>query len=80
MALVNNPPVAIDPVPVAGHLAFATPPRHHGLNSTTGAPPDLVREECTQNGFEFVREENGFDRPQGDGGGHFFFLIFRKPR
>src|SRR3981189_3086411 len=31
IALVNNPPVAIDPVPVAGHLALAAPPRHHGL-------------------------------------------------
>ncbi len=40
---------------------------------------ELVREECTQNGFEFVREDPGFDRPSGDGGGHFFFLIFRKP-
>jgi predicted methyltransferase len=40
---------------------------------------ELVREECTHNGFEFVREEKGFDRPAGDGGGHFFFLIFRKP-
>lgn len=40
---------------------------------------ELVREESTHNGFEFVREEKGFDRPSGDGGGHFFFLIFRKP-
>jgi predicted methyltransferase len=40
---------------------------------------ELVREECTHNGFEFVREDKGFDRPAGDGGGHFFFLIFRKP-
>src|SRR5262245_16835934 len=31
IALVNNPPVAIDPVPVAGQRALATPPRHHGL-------------------------------------------------
>ena len=31
IAFVNSPPVAIDPVPVAGHLALATPPRHHGL-------------------------------------------------
>src|SRR5436190_10489844 len=31
MAPVNRPPVAIDPVPVAGHLAFATPPRQYGL-------------------------------------------------
>ncbi len=30
IAFVNNPPVAIDPVPVAGHRA-PTPPRHHGL-------------------------------------------------
>jgi predicted methyltransferase len=40
---------------------------------------ELVREECTANGFEIVREDKGFDRPKGDGGGHFFFLIFRKP-
>src|SRR6476661_10758470 len=37
MAPVNRPPVAIDPVPAAGHLAFATPPRHQGLYRTTGA-------------------------------------------
>src|SRR5438128_1638291 len=30
IALVKSPPVAIDPVPVAGHLALA-PLRHHGL-------------------------------------------------
>src|SRR6266851_3275423 len=30
-AFVNRPPVAIDPLPVAGHLALATPPRHQGL-------------------------------------------------
>src|SRR5215212_1655806 len=30
-APVNSPPVAIDPVPVAGQRALATPPRHHGL-------------------------------------------------
>src|SRR6187399_3085242 len=28
---VKRPPVAIEPVPVAGHLALAAPPRHHGL-------------------------------------------------
>src|SRR5207237_6267420 len=39
IALVNRPPVASDPVPVAGQRAFATPPRHHGLYRTTGAPP-----------------------------------------
>src|SRR5437899_9455334 len=31
IALVNRPFVASEPVPVAGHLAFVTPPRHHGL-------------------------------------------------
>ena len=31
IALVNRPPVASDPVPVAGQRAFAAPPRHHGL-------------------------------------------------
>ena len=31
VAFVNRPPVAIDPVPVAGHFAFATPPRQYGL-------------------------------------------------
>src|SRR5213594_2721084 len=45
VALVNNPPVAIDPVPVAGHLELATPPRHHGLKSTTGRPPMVEREK-----------------------------------
>src|SRR5919204_5580091 len=29
VALVNKPPVAIEPVPVAGQRAFAAPPRHH---------------------------------------------------
>jgi predicted methyltransferase len=43
-------------------------------------PPELVREDVLRNGFEFVSEEKGFDRPEGEGGGHFFFLIFRKPR
>ena len=45
IALVNSPPVAIDPVPVAGQRALATPPRHQGLNSRTGAPPAVVREK-----------------------------------
>src|SRR3954447_16860036 len=31
IALVNSPPLAIEPVPVAGHLALTEPPRHHGL-------------------------------------------------
>src|SRR5258708_11388705 len=38
MAFVNNPPVAIDPVPDAGHLALAAPLRHHGLYTTTCFP------------------------------------------
>src|SRR5947208_17060547 len=42
---LNSPPVAIDPVPVAGHRALATPPRHHGLYRTTGAPPTVVCEK-----------------------------------
>jgi len=42
-------------------------------------PPELVREDAPRGGFEFVSEEKGIDRPKGDGGGHFFFLIFRKP-
>src|SRR5438093_3584346 len=45
IALVNSPPVAIEPVPVAGHLALAAPPRHHGLYSTTGRPPTVEREK-----------------------------------
>src|SRR6185295_9663632 len=44
MPPVNSPPVAIEPVPVAGHLALAAPLRHHGLKSVTGTPPDVVRE------------------------------------
>src|SRR3954447_8616743 len=44
-APVNKPPLAIDPVPVAGRRAFATPPRHHGLKSTVGAPFVSVREK-----------------------------------
>src|SRR4029453_14229016 len=45
-APVKSPPVAIDPVPVAGHLAeAAVKPRHHGLKRTAGAPPDVVREK-----------------------------------
>src|SRR5258708_40278242 len=39
-AVVNRPPVAIDPLPVAGHLALATPPRHQGVQRTTGLAPD----------------------------------------
>src|SRR5437773_1867910 len=31
VAFVKRPFVVIDPVPVAGHLALATPPRHQGL-------------------------------------------------
>ena len=31
MAPVNRPPVASEPVPVAGHLALAAPPRQYGL-------------------------------------------------
>src|SRR5438874_5839007 len=45
IALVKRPPVAIDPVPAAGHRALATPPRHHGLYRTTGLPPDVVCEK-----------------------------------
>src|SRR3954447_8958976 len=45
MPPVNRPPVAIDPVPVAGQRALATPPRHHGLYRTVGAPPDVVCEK-----------------------------------
>src|SRR5215467_11813829 len=51
VALVNSPPVAIDPVPVAGHLEFATPPRHHGLYSTTGLPPIV---ECEKSPLRWV--------------------------
>src|SRR5712691_10557508 len=39
MAPVNSPPVASEPVPVAGHLALATPPRQYGLKMRTGTPP-----------------------------------------
>ncbi len=42
---VKSPPVASDPVPVARHRALATPPRHHGLKSATGAPPLVVCEK-----------------------------------
>src|SRR5262245_12271613 len=45
IAPVNSPPVAIDPVPVAGQRALATPVRHHGLNRRTGAPPAVVLEK-----------------------------------
>src|SRR3954447_9640362 len=45
IAFVNKPPVAIDPVPVAGHRAFETPPRQYGLNSTTGMLPEVVCEK-----------------------------------
>src|SRR5688572_2614376 len=38
MAPVNSPPVASEPVPVAGHLVLATPPRQYGLKIRTGAP------------------------------------------
>src|SRR5262245_1058507 len=31
MPPVKRPPVASDPVPVAGQYALAAPPRHHGL-------------------------------------------------
>src|SRR6185436_8490099 len=31
MPPVKRPPVASDPVPVAGHLALAAPPRQYGL-------------------------------------------------
>src|SRR4051812_8496475 len=45
IAFVNNPPVAIDPVPLAGHRALATPPRQYELNSTPGIPRAVVREQ-----------------------------------
>src|SRR6185295_8084059 len=45
MPPVNRPPVATEPVPVAGHFALATPDRHQGLNSTAGAPPAVVCEK-----------------------------------
>ena len=41
---VNSPPLATDPVPVAGQREFAAP-RHQGLNNLTGAPPEVVREK-----------------------------------
>ena len=37
IAPVNSPPVASDPVPVAGQRALAAPLRHHGLNRRTGS-------------------------------------------
>ena len=40
-APVNSPPVARDPVPVAGHLALAAPPRQYGLKMRTGTPPTV---------------------------------------
>ena len=51
IAFVNNPPVAIDPVPVAGHFALATPPRQYGLKSTTGAPPMVECEKSPTRWF-----------------------------
>src|ERR1051326_4900110 len=51
VALVNSPPVAIDPVPVAGHRLFATPPRHHGLYSPTGLPLSVV---CDKSPFRWL--------------------------
>src|SRR5712671_4647996 len=51
IALVNSPPVATDPVPVAGQRALAMPARHHGLYGTTGAPPDVVREKSPRRWF-----------------------------
>src|SRR5215216_6423472 len=45
MPPVNRPPVASDPVPVARHLAFATPPRQYGLKICTGAPFTVVVEK-----------------------------------
>src|SRR4030095_7504109 len=46
MAPVNNPPVASDPVPVAGHLALAAVrPRQYGLKMVTGTPPTVEVEK-----------------------------------
>ena len=46
---VKSPPVAIDPVPVAGHLALATPLRQNGLYNWTG----------TQMQLEVIRSKDG---------------------
>src|SRR5438034_11253028 len=46
IALVNSPPLASDPLPVAGHLVVAAVrPRHHGLKRRTGTPPTVVCEK-----------------------------------
>src|SRR5882672_8903178 len=39
IALRNSPPVASEPVPVAGHLALLTGVRQYGLKRRTGRPP-----------------------------------------
>src|SRR5438874_9735927 len=46
IALLNSPPVASDPLPVAGHLVVgAVRPRHHGLKRRIGTPPLVVCEK-----------------------------------
>lgn len=40
-------------------------------------PEELVREDGVRNGFQFVRQEPGFNPPDNDR--NYYFLIFKKP-
>lgn len=41
-------------------------------------PKELVRGDLTRNGFQFVREGNGF-KPSDEGSRSYYFLLFEKP-
>lgn len=40
-------------------------------------PKELVRDDASRNGFDFLEERPGFVRPRGDK--EFYFLVFEKP-
>ncbi len=40
-------------------------------------PEEIVHEDAARNRFHFLREESGFNNPDGD---KFYFLIFEKPK
>jgi predicted methyltransferase len=41
-------------------------------------PEELVREDVTRNGFQFLRGERGFERPSD--GKKYYFLVYEKPK
>jgi predicted methyltransferase len=52
--------------------------KRESYKSSHTLPKEIVQEEATGNGFQFLRQEPGFERPRGHK--RFYFLIFEKPK